>query len=76
MAQDPRSTLYMRQVRSARDRPSVMFSVAYEDGRTGYFVAQGHGGPDQDFLAKGMAEERQQAGELPEGVIRTVKRVR
>ncbi len=53
-----------------------MFSVLYEDGRTAYFVAEGHGGPDQDYLATGMAQERQQSGELPEGAIRTVRRVR
>jgi hypothetical protein len=53
-----------------------MFSVHFEDGRTAYFVVQGHGGPDQDFLAMGMAQERQRTGELPEGVIRTVRRVR
>ena len=50
--------------------------MRFEDGRTGYFTAEGRGGPDQDFLAKGMAQERQRTGELPEGVIRTVKRVR
>jgi hypothetical protein len=55
---------------------SVMFSVHFEDGRTAYFVVQGHGGPDQDFLAMGMAQERQRTGEVPEGVIRTVRRVR
>jgi hypothetical protein len=53
-----------------------MFSVHFEDGRTAYFVAQGHGGPDQDFLAMGMAQERQRTGEVPEGAIRTVRRVR
>ena len=65
--------------RTSKDRarrPSVMFSVLYEDGRSAYFVAEGHGGPDQDFLAQGVAQERQRTGELPEGVIRTVKRVR
>ena len=55
---------------------SVMFSVHFEDGRVGYFVSKGHGGPDQDFLAIGMAQERQRTGEVPEGTIRTVRRVR
>ena len=55
---------------------SVMFSVHFEDGRTGYFVVQSHGGPDQDFLAMRMAQERQRTGEVPEGAIRTVRRVR
>jgi hypothetical protein len=46
-----------------------MFTVTYEDGRTAYLVAEGHGGPDQDYLALPLARERQQNGELPEGVI-------
>lgn len=76
MAHSPRSTLYMRQVRSARDRPSVMFSVTYEDGRTAYFAAEGHGGPDRDYRATSMVQERQRAAELPKSLIRSVKRVR
>ncbi len=52
-----------------------MFSAHFEDGRTGCFVVMGHGGPEQDFLALSAARERQLIGELPEGVIRTVKRV-
>ena len=71
-----RDSLTRRDSASIARGKSVMFSVHFEDGRTGYFVAQGHGGPDQDFLAKGMALERQRTGELPEGVIRTVRRVR
>ncbi len=55
---------------------SVMFSAHFEDGRTGYFVVMGHGGPEEDFLALPVARERQLIGELPEGTIRTVKRVR
>ncbi len=55
---------------------SVMFSVHFEDGRTAYFVVQGHGGPDQDFRALGLAQERQRTGEVPEGAIRAVRRVR
>ena len=71
-----RDSLTRRDTASIARGKSVMFSVHFEDGRTGYFVAQGHGGPDQDFLAKGMAQQRQQAGELPDGAIRTVRRVR
>ncbi len=55
---------------------SVMFAVHFEDGRTGYFVIQGHGSSDEDHRALGVARERQKTGELPEGMIRTVKRVR
>ena len=57
-------------------RKSVMFSVHFEDGRTGYFVVMGHGGPEEDFLALPAARERQRSGEVPEGAIRSVKRVR
>jgi len=53
-----------------------MFAAHFEDRRTGYFVIQGHGSSEEDYLALQVAQERQQAGELPEGVIRTVKRVR
>ena len=57
-------------------KKSVMFSAHFVDGRTGYFVVMGHGGPEEDFLALSAAQGRQRLGELPEGVIRTVKRVR
>ena len=77
MTQILRSSPFAPRTRGDRARhPSTMFSVLYEDSRSAYFVAEGHGGPDQDYLAKGMAQERQRAGDLPEGVIRTVKRVR
>ena len=56
-------------------KKSVMFSAYFEDGRIGYFVVTGHGGPEQDFLALSAARERQLIGELPEGVVRAVKRV-
>ena len=55
---------------------SVMFTVNYEDGRAAYFVIMGHGGAEDDYLAILIARERQQTGELPEGGILTVKRVR
>ncbi len=66
-----------RRVASYQARgKSVMFSAHFEDGRTAYFVIQGHGISEEDYLAFGVAQERQRIGELPEGVIRTVKRVR
>ncbi len=55
---------------------SVMFSAHFEDGRTAYFVIQGHGSNEEDYLALQVAQERQQSGELPEGAIHTVRRVR
>jgi hypothetical protein len=55
---------------------SVMFAVSYDDGRTAYLVVQNHGTTDQDYLVPTIARERQEQGELPEGMITTIKRVR
>ena len=55
---------------------SVMFSVHFDDGRTGYFVVKGHGSAEEDYKALSIAQERQRTGEVPEGVILKVKRVR
>jgi hypothetical protein len=55
---------------------SVMFSAHFEDGRTGYFVIPRHGTSDEDYKAMDAALKRQRIGELPEVVIRSVKRVR
>jgi hypothetical protein len=56
-------------------RPSVAFSVHYQDGRTAYLFLEGHGRPERDFLVSPLAHERQRAGELPDGVIVGVRRV-
>jgi hypothetical protein len=53
-----------------------MFSVHFDDGRTGYFVVKGHGSAEEDYKALSIAQERQHTGEVPEGVILKVKRVR
>ncbi len=55
---------------------SVMFTAHYDDGRIGYFVIQAHGTSEEDDRALPVARERQLAGELPEGVIMSVRRVR
>ena len=55
---------------------SVMFSAHFEDGRVGYFVIPRHGTADEDYKALDEARKRQGIGELPEGKIRSVKRVR
>ncbi len=55
---------------------SVMFTAHFEDGCNSYFVIMGHGGAEDGYLALPIARERQQTGELPEGAIRAVKRVR
>ncbi len=58
-----------------RPKSLVAFSVHYQDGRTAYLFLEGHGGPERDFLVSPLAQERQRAGELPQGVIVGVKRV-
>src|SRR3712207_5934388 len=73
MAQD---TFSRRTTSEIARGKSVMFSAHFEDGRTGYFVVPGHGTSDEDYRAMDAALKRQRMGELPEGVIRTVKRVR
>ncbi len=55
---------------------SIMFSAHFEDGRIGYFVIPRHGTTDENYKAMDAAAKRQRIGELPEGVIRAVKRVR
>ena len=66
-----------RRINSYKARgKSVMFAARYEDGRTGYFVIEGHGTSDEDYLALEVARERQGTGELPAGVIVSAKRVR
>jgi hypothetical protein len=66
-----------RRVASYKARgKSVMFSAHFEDGRTAYFVIQGHGTSEEDYLALDIARERQRKGELPDGGICSVKRVR
>jgi hypothetical protein len=55
---------------------SVMFAAHFDDGRTSYFVIQGHGPASEDFRVLSIARERQDAGELPPGEIVSIKRVR
>jgi len=61
--------------RRKRDH-NIMFAVNYEDGRTAYItVAPKHleGG---EHLVPGIARERQEKGEIPDGLIKGVKRVK
>ena len=58
------------------NRHSVMFAAHYRDGRVAYFVVDNHGPASGDHLAGMLAVERQEKGEIPEGEIATVKRVR
>ncbi|WP_112663737.1 hypothetical protein [Microvirga flavescens] len=62
--------------RKATPAKSVMFAVSFDDGRTAYFVVPNHGGPSEDYLVLAIAKEQQEAGQLPEGHITSVRRVR
>ncbi len=55
---------------------SVMFAVNFDDGRTAYLVVENHGAIGEDHFVPTIARERQEQGELPEGTISTIKRVR
>jgi hypothetical protein len=73
MAQDSFSRRTSSEI--ARGK-SVMFSAHFEDGRVGYFVIPRHGTADEDYKVMDAAHKRQCIGELPEGKIRLVRRVR
>jgi hypothetical protein len=53
-----------------------MFAVNYDDGRTAYLVLENHGATGQDYRVPTIVRERQLQGELPEGTISSIKRVR
>lgn len=57
----------------ARD---VMFAVSYRDGRTAYITVDPKFVEHGDHLTTELARERQKKGEIPEGEIKAVKRVR
>jgi hypothetical protein len=66
----------MQAFRKSSFSRSVMFAVGFDDGRTAYLVIDNHGSADQDYRVAAVARERQARGELPDGTITTVKRVR
>jgi hypothetical protein len=61
--------------RRKRD-PNIMFAVNYEDGRTAYITIKPKALESGDHVSRGVARERQDKGEFPEGEIASVKRVR
>jgi hypothetical protein len=65
----------MRHFRRSTNANSTMFAATYEDGRTAYFVIENCAKAD-DYRAASVAHERQDRGELPDGIIARVKRVR
>ena len=66
----------MRTFRKTFHPKSVMFAVSYDDGRTAYLVVENHGQSSDDYLVGPIARERQDQGNLPEGTITRIRRVR
>jgi hypothetical protein len=57
-------------------RKTVMYSLAFADGRTGYVVVPQELVEHGDENVPSIARERQRRGEVPGGDIISVKRVR
>ena len=55
---------------------NIMFAVNYEDGRTAYITISPKKLQHGDHLVRALVRERQELGEIPEGEILSVKRVR
>jgi hypothetical protein len=63
------------QPRRAKD-PNIMFAVNYEDGRTAYLTITPYLLRDGDHVVVGIVRKRQEKGEIPEGSIASIRRVR
>jgi hypothetical protein len=57
-------------------RKTVMYSLSFADGRTGYVVVPQELVEHGDEDVPSIARERQRRGEVPDGDIISVKRVR
>ena len=55
---------------------NIMFAVNYDDGRTAYITINPKLLEPGDHVARTVARERQDKGEIPEGEIASVKRFR
>jgi hypothetical protein len=55
---------------------NIMFAVNYQDGRTAYLTISPYLLRDGDHVVPTIVRKRQEKGEIPEGEIRSVKRVR
>jgi len=55
---------------------NIMSAVSYEDGRTAYITVSPKLLVLGDHLVLSVARERQQKGEIPDGEIKSIKRVR
>jgi hypothetical protein len=53
-----------------------MFAVTYKDGRTAYLTISPYLLRDGDHVVPNIVRQRQEKGEVPEGEIVTIKRVR
>jgi hypothetical protein len=61
--------------RRARD-PNTMFAVNYKDGRTAYLTISPHLLREGAHVVPDIVRKRQEKGEIPDGEIASVKRVR
>ena len=55
---------------------NIMFAINFQDGRTAYITVSPKLLEAGDHVARVVARERQDKGEIPEGEIASVKRVR
>ena len=65
----------MNWERRKRDT-NIMFAVNFDDGRTAYITISPKLVAAGDHVAGTIARERQSKGEIPEGTIASVRRVR
>ena len=65
----------MNWERRKRDT-NIMFAVNFKDGRTAYMTISPKVLEQGEHVARVVARERQGQGEIPEGEIVSVKRVR
>jgi hypothetical protein len=56
--------------------PNTLFAVNYQDGRTAYVTITPYHLRDGDHVVPALIRKRQEKGEIPEGEIVTIKRVR
>jgi hypothetical protein len=59
-----------------RKNHNIMFAVTFQDGRTAYITISPNALRPGDHVARNIVRERQEKGEIPEGEIVAVKRVR
>jgi hypothetical protein len=56
--------------------PNTMFAVNYSDGRTSYLTISPYLLRDGDHVVPDIVRKRQEKGEIPDGEIANVRRVR